>query len=274
MIRRLFVLMAAALLAISCNGNDWYAGIDVKPGSEEQDNDPSLPSMGKSTAFTLTGVGELSGLCMGADSTFLWGVGDEGTMYRIGFDGSATEHFSQDLDMEGITMDPVKKDLYLCIEGEQKIVKVPAPGYNSASSLWYVKDAVDGKYGNDGIEGIAWYKDNSLYVGSQTDANLWRFKADGTKQSLVSLKDFTSSIIEVADLCYDPVGDRLWVVDSKEYKLFLFKGDASALLKIYDLSKVTRDNPESVCVDRRNKCIWIADDSKTSVLYKIAFTNL
>lgn len=273
------IIGSALLLAmtLSCNTNDWYAGIDVVPGGGEENpgaDDGTLPVMGKGSSIDLPGVGELSGLCMGADSTFLWGVGDEGKLYRIGFDGSVSEHWSKDLDMEDLTMDPASKDLYLCIEGDQKVVRVPAPNYNSGSDLWFVQDAVDGKYKNDGIEGIAWYKDGSLYVGSQTDANLWLFRKDGTKQSMTSLVRFSSKITEVAGLCYDPVADRLWVVDSKSFKLFLFKGDASALLKTYDISTVTRNNPESVCVDRRNKCIWVADDDKQSVLHKIEFTNL
>ena len=40
------------------------------------------------------------------------------------------------------------------------------------------------------------------------------------------------------------------------------------------MSSFTTNNPEAVCVDHAHNCLWIADDSSTSVLHKVEFTNL
>ena len=244
------------------------------PGRIERPDEAPLPTMGSWKKYSLSNVTELSGLTLSADKKFLWGVGDQGSIYKITFDGVATEHWYHDADMEGITLDPATGDMYIAIEGSQKIYFVAAPDYNTYQTLWYVQDAVDGGYDNSGLEGITWYKDNTLYVGSQTKANLWKYTKDGTKQSLVSLRTLSSEIKEVADLCYDPEKDLLWVIDSEAFKLFLFSGDASQCLTSYDLSGMTQDNPESVCVDHVNNCIWVADDASQSKLYKISFTDL
>lgn len=252
-----------------------------KPGrlerpDENKPADPpsSVPQMGSYTRYKLSNVQELSGLCLSKDKDFLWGVGDEGTIYKIQFNGTATEHWYHDADMEDVTMDPTTKDLYIAIEGSQKIYLVSAPDYNTYKTIWYVQEAVDGKYGNSGLEGITWYKDNKIYVGSQTGANLWCYTADGTKISKKSLRTVAPEIKEVAGLCYDPATDMLWVVDSEVFKIFLFSGDTERLLATYDIRPMTENNPESICVDHTNNCVWVADDASTSVLWKISFTGL
>ena len=235
-----------------------------------------IPVMGSYTKYKLDNVTELSGLCLSADGSFLWGVGDQGNIYRISFSGTATNHWYHDADMEGVTMNPDTKDLYIAIEGSQKLYLVAAPDYNTYKTLWYVQEAVDGNYGNSGLEGITWYKDGRLYIGSQTGANLWLYSSEGTKVNKISLKHDIPGvdITEVADLCYDPVKDMLWVIDSNNFKIYLFDGSGRELLTTYDISSMTTDNPEAICVDRANGCVWVADDDEPSRLFKIAFTNL
>ena len=233
------------------------------------------PVMGGYKRYDLSSVVELSGICLSKDKDFIWGVCDEnGELYKIGFDGKATLHWQHSADMEGVTVDPDSGDLFIAIEGEQKVYRVYAPAYNTYKTIWYVQEAVDGSYGNSGLEGITWYKDGMLYIGAQTGANLWTYKEDGTKVSMVSLRKIASGIKEVADLCYDPDRDWLWVIDSTVFKIYLFSGDASELLAEYDISGVTKDNPESICVDHANSCVWIADDAQQSKLFKISFTGL
>ena len=230
-----------------------------------------VPLMGGWKRYNLPNVNELSGLCISHDGSHLWGVGDEGTIYNISYAGIAKIHWHNDSDMEGITLNPVNGDMYLAIEGEQKISLVPAPAYNNCHDLWYVQEAVDENYDNSGLEGITWYKENQLYIGSQTDAKLWTYNLDGTLNSVKSLMDIVPEITEIADLWYDSVYDMLWVIDSNLYKMFLFDGAATRYIASYDISKLTQDNPESVCVDHNNNCVWIADDADESILYKIEF---
>lgn len=226
---------------------------------------------------------EVSGLCLSKDGDFLWGVGDKGELFKIQFDGTYTKYGFIDADLEGITLDPSTGDLYLAIEPDS-VFKVSAPEYSVHTTLFGVADAKE--MGNSGIEGIAWH-DGSLYLGAQTDAMLWQVSLDGQVQDKKSLCTVTSTLSEVADLCYDPERDFLWVLDSRgksekhperlPYTLYLFNGEATQLLATYDLSAFANINPEAVCIDRKNGCIWVADDcgkKHPAILHKILFSNL
>ncbi|MCR5408048.1 MAG: hypothetical protein K6E61_02970 [Bacteroidales bacterium] len=250
-----------------------------------------LPVMGKYTKYVLGKSGsdmveELSGLCLSKDGDFLWGVHDKGTLYRINFDGTFVKQWYREADFEGLTMDPATGDLYIGLESSSKSVyRVPAPGYNAKDDNFTIKVEGVEDMGNSGCEGITWHKGN-LYFGTQTGARLFEYKLDGTMLWKKSLRDVTSTISEVGDLCYDPVSDYLWVLDSNSnkdkpqylpYTLYLFNGDGSKLLATYSLANFANWNPEAVCVDHKNNCIWIGDDCDSgnpSWLHKVEFTNL
>ena len=226
-------------------------------------------------------VEELSGLCLSKNGDFLWGVGDNGVLYKINFDGSFSKHWTYDADMEGLCMDPATGTMFMGIE-PKRVYKLEPP-YTSKTTLWDVDEAAD--MGNSGIEGIAWHKGN-LYIGAQTGATLWEYKLDGTKLWKKSLRDVTSTISEIAGLDYDAEKDWLWVIDSNSnrdktqylgYTVYLFNGDATKLLKTYYVGDFANWNPESICVDKKNGCIWIADDcgdATPSLLHKVKFSNL
>ena len=266
-----------------------------EPGKYERPDEYSkpkeLPVMGKVTKFVLGTKGgdmvqELSGLCLSKDGDFLWGVHDKGTLYKIHFDGTFEKHWYREADFEGITMDPATGDLYIGLESSSKSVyRVPAPNYNAKDDNFTIKVEGVEDMGNSGCEGITWHKGN-LYFGTQTGARLFEYKLDGTQLWKKSLRDVTSTISEVGDLCYDPVSDYLWVLDSNSNKdkpqylpftLYLFTGDGSKLLATYSLASFANWNPEAVCVDHKNNCIWVGDDCDSgnpSWLHKIEFTNL
>ena len=226
-------------------------------------------------------VVELSGLCLSKDKDFLWGVGDNGNLYKIGFDGSFENHWYEKSDLEGITLDPSTGNLYLDAE-PYRVFKMTPPDYNGKETVVQVEEAA--RLRNDGIEGITWYK-GDLYLGAQTKALLWKYSVDGRKlEDTRSLRDIAPTLSEIADLCYDPEGDYLWVMDSnkrsrevpdmKPFTLYLFDGAATKLLATYDLSAFANENPESVCVDRAHGCIWVADDcgdNSPSILHKVSF---
>jgi hypothetical protein len=266
------------------------------PGRYERPEDQKpreLPVMGKSTKFVLGGKGsgvdrveELSGLCPSKDGDFLWGIHDKGTLFRINFDGTFQKQWYRDADFEGLTIDPSTGDLYIGLESTSKSVyRVPAPNYNGKDDNFVIKVEGVEDMGNSGCEGITWHKGN-LYFGTQTGAQLFEYKLDGTQLWKKSLRDVTSTISEVGDLCYDPVSDRLWVLDSNSNKdrpqylgftLYLFNGDGSKLLNTYYVGDFANWNPEAVCVDHKNNCIWIGDDCDSgnpSWLHKVEFTNL
>ena len=274
------------------DGNPDEPGRYERPDENIQPDQPrELPVMGKVTKFVLGTKGgdmvqELSGLCLSKDGDFLWGVHDKGTLYKIHFDGTFEKHWYREADFEGITMDPATGDLYIGLESSSKSVyRVPAPNYNAKDDNFTIKVEGVEDMGNSGCEGITWHNGN-LYFGTQTGARLFEYKLDGTQLWKKSLRDVTSTISEVGDLCYDPVSDYLWVLDSNSNKdkpqylpftLYLFTGDGSKLLATYSLASFANWNPEAVCVDHKNNCIWVGDDCDSgnpSWLHKIEFTNL
>lgn len=257
-------------------------GGTVRCISEEQapfTNEAGMPVMGsyKRIVFETSQVVELSGLHLSKDKDFLWGVGDEGYLYKFtGIDGDVSAitpatQWTHDADMEGVTLDPATGDLYLAIE-PRKVYYIAAPTYNTYKTVIEVEEAAD--MGNSGMEGIAWHK-GDLYLGSQSGATLWKYSKSGTTWTKVwkkQLGQIAPGITEVGDLFYDETTDLLWVSDSEAFKLFVFDGDVTKLKAIYDIKFI--GNPESVCVDHARGCVWMADDGSTSKIYKISFTGL
>ena len=238
-------------------------------------NEEGMPVQGSytRTVFSADQVVELSGLCYSKDKDFMWAVGDEGVLYKITFDMKVTTQMTKEAtsgtDMKGITIDPKTADLYVCTE-PYKVKKIAAPNYNTISNLFTVPEAEN--FGNSGLEGITYYKDNVLYVGAQTGATLWAYKLDGTKLWKKSLGAIAPGCEEVGDLYYDPDTDLLWVSDSEARKLFVFDGAVTTLKAIYDTSPI--GNPESVLVDHDRSCVYVGDDGSTSKIYKYSFTGL
>ena len=241
-------------------------------------NVEGMPVMGSYTRKEFdSGMEELSGLCFSQDSSFIWGVGDQGHLYHIDFADNVqnmtyTDHYYHDADMEDVTLDPATGDLYVAIEGSQKMYKIPAPEYNSYSTVFYVQEAVDMNIGNSGLEGCTMYKDGKILIGCQYGANLWTYNLSGTKLGRIQLTSLAPAIEEVGGLCYDFQTDLLWVTDSEAFKLFVFKGDLSKELAEYDIKFI--GNPESVLVDHKRNCVWVGDDGSKSRLYKIEFSGL
>ena len=155
--------------------------------------------------------------------------------------------------------------MYIAAEWDQGVLKLDAPDYQNASMQFYVQEAIDDQYKNSGLEGISYYKDDIFFIGSQWGANLWQYKKDGTMISKVSLESFAD---EIAGLCYDPVADWLWVIDSNFVKMYICTVDGE-LLATYDLDDI--ENAESICVDRDRNCVWVGSDEDEPKLYKYSF---
>lgn len=223
-----------------------------------------MPVMGASEVYEVD-VEEISGLCLDADKSALISCGDQGLVKRISFEGETSEILVYPADMEGLTLHPTTGDLYLAIEGRQEVARLAAPAYDTYETVFKVQEAIDGNYRNGGLEAVEYFKDDMLFVGSQTEANLWQYKVDGTLVSKISLSDFAT---EIAGLCYEPEADLLWVTDSNQAKIFLCTTEG-VLLETYDVPFI--ENLESICVDRERGCVWVASDEDSPKLYKLSF---
>lgn len=248
-------IMSVLLIACQCQGKS-----DADPESDPAQEEVALPKVISHKKYNVD-VEELSGICLTADGESLWAVGDQGQLAKVTIkDGQVSvenvKHFDDDL--EGVTLDPASGDLHVCVEGSQKVARISAPDFTERTDLFNVRDAVVGKYGNSGLEGITWYRDSTVYVGSQEEANLWRYNLKGEVLDCISLETVVSGIREIGGLCYDSVNDWLWVTDSEAHALFVFSGDARTYLGKYKVSYI--GNNESVCVDHAHNCVWVGDD--------------
>lgn len=224
----------------------------------------NLPLMKGYQVFDVD-VEEISGLCLNADRSALISCGDQGVVKYVSFEGETSDILVCSEDMEGVTIDPSTGDLYLAIEGSQEVARLAAPGYDEYETVFQVREAVDNNYRNGGLEGVEYYKDDILFVGSQTEANLWQYRTDGSLVSKISLSAFAT---EIAGLCYEREEDLLWVTDSRQAKIFLCRTDGT-LMAEYEVPFV--ENLESICVDRERGCIWVASDEDSPKLYRLDF---
>lgn len=246
---------------------------------------PSMPEMGKRTKYAVK-LNELSGLCLSADSSFLWGIGDGSEIAKISFGGEVLAKAGMKtttgstIDSEAVSLKYDTGDLL--VGGEPaSVCRIPAKEvdgvfrestFKGAESLFRIEDAKG--FGNAGLEGLTYYKDGLAYAGTQTGSYLYLCKLEtGEVLWRKGLREQFPVITEIADLCYDPLTDWLWVIDSESRRVFALTGDAGTMLGYYSVRGV--ENPESVCVDHRNSCLWVGDDyGSTSYLYRYDFTGL
>lgn len=240
---------------------------------------PQMPRLVKETKYTCK-LNELSGLCLSADGDFLWAVGDEGDLAKISFEGEVLYKRHIGGDTEGLSRNWDTGDLVISMEPDGVgIIYAKDANETSTSRVKTLFNVAKAKnYGNAGLEGVTYYKDGLIYVGAQTDARLFCIElATGTVQWDKSMYN-KQLVAEIADLCYDPLTDWLWIMDSEpkvsggpKY-VYVYTGDSQTLLGAYPVGGA---NPESVCVDHKNQCIWVGDDyGDTSYIYRYDMTGL
>ena len=246
---------------------------------------PKMPEMGKRTKYSVK-FNELSGLCLSADGSFLWGLGDGSEIAKLSFTGEVLERAdlkttsNSTIDSEAISLRYDNGDLM--IGGEpSSVCRIPkaeidnifkSSTFKGAESLFKIDDAKG--FGNSGVEGIAYYKDGLVYAGTQTGSYLYLCDiATGEVKWRKDLRKKFPVITEIADLCYDSLTDWLWIIDSESQRVFALTGDAESMLGYYSVRGT--GNCESVCIDHKQNCIWVADDDgSTSYLYRFDFTGL
>lgn len=222
-----------------------------------------IPVMGNHTVYEVN-MEELSGLSFNQDRTALLACGDKGTVKEVSFKGEIIKDiWTKRSDVEGVTVDPSTGEIYIAVERVQEIHRLS--GEADSEPVITVQEASEGRFGNDGLEAVEFYKDDTVFIGSQRGSNLWTYNLNGEMISKISLSSFAS---EIAGLCYDPEADLLWVTDSEMFKIFLCTTEGE-LLATYDVPFI--ENAESICVDRARGCVWVGSDEDSSKIYKIDF---
>ena len=265
-IRLLLPLMAAAVLVgVSCSHKHLTSETPETPGIPVTPKNYK-PVMGNYSEISTT-CKEISGLCLAPDGDGFLGASDENGINHITWNGKTTDFYTGHFDCEGVTIDPKTKDVYYIVENKQEVHRLVAPDYKKDQLIYVVEDVGYGT--NDGLEGITWYKDGTLLIGNQKKPVVLITYSIGKGET--GRKDLTgSSLKEIADLCYDPVRDVLWIADSKSRTINLCTTEGNVLAS-YSVSFI--DNGEGIYVDHAHSCIWVCDDT-TSKIYKISFTNL
>lgn len=238
--------------------------------------EPKIPQMGKLTKYTVKKFAELSGLCLSADEDFLWAVGDEGDLGKISFTGELLYSFHIGGDSEDISRNPETGDLLIGLE-PKGVGVVKGPDFNTKVTTLFNIDACS-NYDNSGIEGLTYYKDGKVLAGAQANSHLFLCDLNTKKVIWDRMLWDKNLITEIGGLCYDPLTDWLWIIDSEAKKIFVVRLDEADgsfnLIGAYSVSDVA--NPESVCVDHKHSCVWVGDDlgDDTSYLFKYEFTGL
>ena len=230
---------------------------------------PRMPRQGAETRYKVE-FNELSGICLSADGDFIWAVGDDGELAKLTLEGGVIESHYISGDAEAISRNPETGDLLIGMEPDGVGI-IYAPDFKGhTKTLFSVAKAKN--YGNAGIEGLTYYKDGMIYAGSQTDSRLFCIElATGTVLWDKAMYD-KQCVSEIADLCYDPLTDWLWIMDSERKMILVFNGDTTQFLGAYSVSG---SNPESVFVDHMHSCVWVGDDyGNPSYLYRYDFTGL
>lgn len=247
---------------------------------------PHMPEIkGSYTSFAVS-FNELSGLCLDQSGDLLWALGDSGEICQISLDGKLLHKATlrtttgSSIDSEGLSVNYDTGDFL--IGGEPNVVcRIPASSianifaesrFSGVESLFSISDAKS--FGNSGAEGCTYYKDGLVYIGTQTGSYLYCCNLEtGEVLWRKGLREMHTVITEIAGLCYDPLTDWLWVVDSESHKFFALSGDAEHLYGAYLLG--TKSNEESICVDHKHSCVWIGDDyGSTSYVYKYEMSGL
>ena len=227
----------------------------------------ALPVMGDYTTVD-TQVPEISGLCLAPDGNGFLAASDEKGVYAVSWTGETKPFFvaERSMDCEGVTVDPATGDVYYIVERKQEVRRLRAPEYNESELLGVIKEV--GYRTNSGLEAITWMNDGTLLLGNQARPRLLiRFSPDG---EILDRTEITEGIVDISDLCYDPVRNALWIPDSELRTINLCTLEGKVIAS-YPVPFI--DNGESLYVDRDRQCIWVGDDT-TSKLYKISFKNL
>jgi len=246
---------------------------------------PHMPEVTGYTKYSVS-FNELSGICVDLSGDFIWALGDGSQICQISLGGELLHKANlkttngSTLDSEGLSINYDTGDIL--ISGEPNAVyKIPFESipnifaestFKGVETLTSIADAKN--FGNAGAEGCTYYKDGLVYIGTQTGSYLYLYDLEtGDVLWRKNLREMHTVITEIAGLCYDPLTDWLWVIDSESHRFFALTGDAEHMLGYYSLK--TRSNEESICVDHKNQCVWVGDDyGSTSYVYKYDITGL
>ena len=212
-------------------------------------------------------IPEASGLTYSSKSNTLFVVNDEGLVYELSLEGKILrEKKLGKYDLEGIAVDDENELLLLAVEGDDEILVLSKKSFKKKHKISIKRDYKGVKVlkkGEDGIEGLALYK-NKIYISNQSNRKYP--KADSSviviidydlKKKKQKIKDIINhGFIDIAGLTF--YDDTLFMVSDKKNLLIQYDMKLKKVIKKDKLPK--KFAQEGICFDKEGN-LYIADDN-------------
>ena len=252
-------MAAAALLCCGCVEDNAYSASDSGQEQEEEQSQTAAVYTISEYQAIATDVEELSGICFNAAADGFYAVGDEGSVYEIGFDGKTRSLLYDKGNHDWEAVETYGSSILLMDESESTLYSLDGGVLKTISVI----DIPDGGVSGKGPEGIMCVGD-VVYVGNQTSpTRIVRYSlTEKTDKGWFDIKFVKKNI---SDLFYDKTDNTMWTVDSKGPEFYHSTLDGK-LIATYKIPFV--DQAEAIAIDHENGTAWIGCDT-SSKLYKI-----
>lgn len=208
-------------------------------------------------------VQQASGLCLSADGSFLWAVGDQkDNLYKLTFEGETIDKIDVDgndaEDAEGICVVDDNR-LALVLEKSSTLLIVDTLG-----NIIEQKEFKTTGDPNSGLEGITYNPANGhFFVIKEKDPSLLiELDDEYNKVNSVELK----GVKDVSGLHFDAAENLLWIVSDEDQEIYISDTEGN-FSKTF---KMDVDKAEGIAVDTKNGFIYLVSDSKDK-LYRLEY---
>jgi len=201
-------------------------------GRTEPDSSVAPPLLPDTTlvliAEYVTSVPEPSGLAYHSGNNTLWTVSDgNSTVYEMDFRGNVLRSFViQNIDLEGIALTSRGDTMLIADEVNKQIATYRTTGMKL--STFGVNVAT---VSNNALEGVAVGRNNRIFVLNEKLPRMLLEFAGGVE---VARTEITAAA-DLSDVCYDSVGDCLWIISDESQKV-LKCTTAGAVLAEYGIA--------------------------------------
>lgn len=158
------------------------------------------------------GIYEPSGLSYSSDKESLFVVSDRGMVYEISLTGTTLRElpFTGD-DLEGITVDPLSSDIYICEEGKGTLIKL-----NNLGVVQKTYNILNNP-GNSGLEGLAFNETiQEIYLlKEKSEGLLIKYSINNNTKTEIKL-NFAD---DYSGIYYNSVSEKLWIVSDESRTL-------------------------------------------------------
>ena len=204
-------------------------------------------------------IAEPSGIAV--YNNFLYIVSDDNaTIYRCNLNGEIIEKIKiKNADIEGITIDPVSKQLIVVNEAKRSLI------YLDFDGTFIKEQKIKGKQkkSNSGLEGVCFdtSKNNIYVLNEKSPKQLLKLNSKGEIKAKINL-DFSK---DVSGICYDEKRNNFWVI-SDESKAIYQISKKGILQKKH---KTGIKKGEGIAI-YKNRLYVVSDNLKTLYVFEIA----